>query len=348
MRASYLALASLLLAGAGSAYACSCDQCSLYLGRGPTTGNLRTGIFAQYADLETKITGSTEHDNLGERVQSLNVQAFLEYRMRERLTLQVNVPYLNRDYRQLQEGALQDGSESGLGDISLLARYAVLAGRTEASSWRVELLGGVKLPTGDTDRLREEESPDHAGDGHAAEAVHSRLARHAGEEHPGDGGEDAAGHAEAGHDESVIHEHNLALGSGSIDGLLGVAARGERGGWYSRGQAQYWLRTEGDHDYRYGDDLMVSAAAGRMLLQGGGSKLGAGLHALYETRGADEQAGAAIPNTDVTAWYAGAHADWTSGALDGELAVDLPVQQESAGTSLVPDYRIRASVGLVF
>lgn len=347
MRSLHLALASLVLAGAGSALACSCDQCSLYLGSGPVTGNLRTGVFAQYADLETKITGSTEHNNLGESVNSLNVQAFLEYRVRERLTLQVNVPYLNRDYRQLQGGALKDGSESGLGDVSLLARYAVLAGRDAASSWRVELLGGVKLPTGDSDRLREETAPGPAGADHDSEAVHSRLARHAAGDHAG------SGHAEADsseddHNESVIHEHNLALGSGSTDGLLGVAARGEREGWYGRGQAQYWLRTEGDHAYRYGNDLMVTVAAGRLLVRGRGPELGVGVHAVYETREADEQAGASIPNTEVTAWYAGAHADWTSGALDSELAFDLPIEQESAGTSLVPDYRVRASVGLVF
>src|SRR5262249_4876160 len=139
------------------------------------------------------------------------------------------------------------GSESGLGDMALVGRYAVLE-RVEMK-WAaiVNLLGGVKFPTGSTDQLEEE----------VAEARTHLSYFPDQKEHVAIGG---------------IHHHDLTLGSGSYDGMFGVAANFRRDRWLLNLQAQYYLRTEA-LGYKFGDWTIFSGGPGAYLLLGKGYTL---------------------------------------------------------------------------
>ena len=90
-----------------------------------------------------------------------------------------------REFRRQEAGGIVNGDESGLGDLSLLGSWAAYIGVTENTITRLTLLGGLKLPSGNSRRLKEELR-------------------------------------ESDEVESGIHGHDLALGSGSVDGIVGA------------------------------------------------------------------------------------------------------------------------------
>ncbi len=81
---------------------------------------------------------------------NLNASAGVAYGVSHHLTLSAELPYVRRDH--LREGA-EDGVErlgtvSGIGDMSLLAKYRV----TEGEETGFALIAGLKMPTGSTHR----------------------------------------------------------------------------------------------------------------------------------------------------------------------------------------------------
>src|SRR5262249_46848810 len=126
---------------------------------------------------------------------------------------------------------IDHGTESGIGDISLLGHFQPYRKETKRFTFSWTVLGGIKLPTGDTDRLKEE--------------LHE-------EEVPGA-------------PESGIHGHDLTLGSGSIDGIVGtgIYLRSQR--LFFTASMQYAIRTEGDFDYHFADDLTWMGGPGYFL-----------------------------------------------------------------------------------
>ena len=103
---------------------------------------------------------------------NLNASAGVAYGVNHHLTVSVEVPYVRRD--DLREGTHQHvgglpvngveqlGSVSGIGDMSLLAKYRLSDGGTAG----LALIGGIKVPTGSThkrsiagERLETEHQP---------------------------------------------------------------------------------------------------------------------------------------------------------------------------------------------
>ena len=100
----------------------------------------------------------------------------LGYSFTPRFALQVNVPLIYRSYERPEGFTIDRGTESGLGDVSLLGKFVVFheeKGGTRKPNFddpknprmQVEepsftfsalLLGGVKFPTGDSSRIKEE------------------------------------------------------------------------------------------------------------------------------------------------------------------------------------------------
>jgi hypothetical protein len=112
----------------------------------------------------------------------------------------------------------------------------------------VNLLGGLKLPSGNPDFLGEELEPvgAPAGPGVPLRGV---------PQHSTPGGDDD-------HDDPPgrrlfggIHGHDLALGSGSVDGILGASTYASYDRFFMTAVVQYAVRREGAFDYRYANDL---------------------------------------------------------------------------------------------
>src|SRR3954471_15393599 len=98
------------------------------------------------------------------------------YSFTPRFALQINVPLIYRSVRRPEGFTIDRGTESGVGDVSLLAKFVLFhteqgGGRRvffdDPKNPRLEtrepdftasaiLIGGVKFPTGDASRLEEE------------------------------------------------------------------------------------------------------------------------------------------------------------------------------------------------
>lgn len=313
-----------------------CDICAVYVGtelRERRTGPW-LGIAEQFTRFATLQEGGEEVSNPArERLESSITQIALGYSFHPTFGVQVNVPVISRSFRRLEGEAVVRGSESGVGDLSALARYSLFDRMTPRGPLRLELFAGFEAPTGDSDRLREELAEGH-DEGTAGE-----------EEVP------SGDHSEAhhGHEASGVHGHDLALGSGSWDGLFGGRAFAARGRWFSSAVVQYAIRTEGDFDYSYADELTWSAAVGRFLLVRHEQLVG--LQAIFsgETKGKDTLDGRRLDDTAITALYAGPGVFATWGASFAlEASGELPILQHNSALQIVPDYRIRGGLSWRF
>ena len=154
------------------------------------------------------------------------------------------------------------------------------------------MLGGVKFGTGDSDRLQEELDE-------GAEAAAASIPKHEG--HDDDG------------PISGIHGHDLALGSGSTDFLIGTSAFYRSGRWYGSGDVQYALRRTGDFDYRFGNDLLWTLSAGRFLMLEHDRTISLQLNLSGENKDFDELAGQQLDDTHSRVLFLGPEMDSRSG-----------------------------------
>jgi hypothetical protein len=248
------------------------------------------------------------------------------YNFSSRLGLSLSVPYIHHDFHRVEFttlGGLIDevGTEEGLGDMALIARWAPIFVAKMEYSVTLNLLAGLKLPTGDTERLDEEVARARADEALFGSAhQHSSIA--------------------------AVHPHEISLGSGSWDGLFGTAfaARWQR--FFFKNQLQYYLRT-GAHGYKYGDLFIASGGPGAYVVLADSWTASIQGNVYYETSARDELIGQPVPHSGITAWYAGPQINLTITEHFGfNAAVDIPLRIYNRGLQLVPDYRIHG--GLVF
>jgi hypothetical protein len=291
--------------------ALACDLCAIYMG--VEQRESRTGVFAgiaeQYSDYGTWQRGGEKVPNpAGERLHSFITQIVGGYNFTPRIALQINVPLTARDFRRQEAEGVVHGDESGLGDLSLLASWAAYTDVTENTLTRFTLLGGLKLPSGNSRRIKEELM-------------------------------------EMGDVESAIHGHDLALGSGSVDGIIGAQLFWSWRRAFVTGALQYLLRTEGDFHYEFSNDLMWSGGPGAFMLLTHEYTMGVQAELSGESKGNDSLGGVKMNDTAITALYVGPDIRFTWGtSMGANLAVDLPVLQHNSALQIVPDFRVRGGL----
>ena len=293
----------------------ACDLCAVYSAT-EARGDIGQGLFAGVAEQFTHFATLQENghqvpDEVGQRLDSSITQLFAGYNFSHSVGVQLNVPLISRSFRRPEGFAIDRGTESGLGDISLTGHLN--AYRYESMDWTVSwnLLAGIKLPTGDSGRLAEELNEVEV----------------------------------PGAPESGVHGHDLTLGSGSVDGLVGssVYARWKR--LFVGASVQYAIRAEGDYDYRFANDLTWSGGPGVLLALQDDYTISLQANCTGETKGKDTFAGEKAEDTGITAVYLGPEiiATWKD-KLSAELSLDLPVSIDNTALQLVPDYRVRAAL----
>ena len=149
--------------------------------------------------------------------------------------------------------------------------------------------------------------------------------------------------------ESGIHGHDLTLGSGSVDGLVGtsVSARWRR--LFFTASAQYSIRSTGSYDYRYANDVTWSGGPGGYLLLGDPWTLSVQLNISGEQKGLDTFQGAKAGDTGTTAVYLGPELQLTwKNRVSLDFGVDLPVVMNTTSFQTVPDYRLHGSLTFRF
>jgi hypothetical protein len=338
---------SIILVAMSAYQAAACETCALYsppsqrfLLNQDRKQPYKLNWFTRYSTLDTRLTGTRETDAHGEEIKSYINQLSLEYKVAPRLHAQLSLPILSRDFKAREGEHLQPDDESGPGDLSVIGKYILRETTLKEGHLTVTLVGGLKTPTGNTDRI----GAHHAHDDEAAHETASEPDSGEADHHTEEAG-DAGEHA---HGTSAISEHDVTLGSGSWDPFGGVQAEYSRNNWSLDGMVQYYWRSEGDYDYTFADDLYISAHIGRILIRKNNVALGLRAGVLGEFRDADEQGGVAIEHTALDSWYVDLTATLAAGSFIGEAGVDLPLEQESGAATLVPDARFRLSAGIFF
>ncbi|HYV29850.1 MAG TPA: hypothetical protein VEO53_01875 [Candidatus Binatia bacterium] len=310
-----LLVASAVLTGACAPPILACDLCAIYsatqargeIGQGPFLGVAEQ--FSHFGTVQRE--GRAISDPAGQYLDSSIAQVFGGYNFNERFGVQFNLPVIYRAFKRPDgAGGIDRGTESGLGDVALLGNLVAFLHETKALTFRWNVLGGVKFPTGGTDRLREElhEVEDPVG--------------------PPNG----------------IHGHDLTRGTGSFDGIVGsgIFIRWDRS--FLAANAQYAIRSEGDFAYRFANDLTWSGGPGLFVVLSENHTFSLQAVVSGEDKGLDTFHGNA-PDTGLTAVYLGPQLSFTwRDKLSAQVGVDVPVSIANTSLQTVPDYRIRARV----
>lgn len=193
---------------------------------------------------------------------------------------------------------------TGIGDATLVGNFRLYQVSGLNWSFAWTALGGIKLPTGDSSKLN---TPDSAlPDG--------------------------------------IGGHDIALGSGSVDGLVGTgfSARWKR--LFLNAQMQYAIRSEGSFEHEYANDWTWSGGPGVYLALNDNYTFSLQVVVSGESKGMDTFAGVPDEDSAETMVYLGPQISFTwSDQLSANLGADLPVSRENTGEQVVPDYRIHTA-----
>ena len=318
----------------------ACDICGCAVPNHPwdPRAGFILGAAEQYTRFDTiQVNGDEIGNPAGQFLNSSNTQLYIGYNFIPSLGAQVNVPLIYRSYRRTTDTGIQNGKVSGLGDISLLAHYIPIVRETEYFSFQARIDAGIKLPTGDSDFLGEE-----------AEEGHSHGIEHTGHEED-DGHEDEHEEEHTEIPASAIHGHDLALGSGSIDGIVGGSFYARYRRMFLAGEIQYAIRGDGSFDYRYANDLSFSTGPGVYVIDSSDATFA--LRAIFsgETKGKDHFRGTSVDDTAVTLLYLGPKVAFTwRDHLSAEVEFDIPVLRDNSSLQIVPDYRVRAGLSWAF
>ena len=310
---------SVVLTAALAAPAAACDLCSIYSAN-QARGDIGKGWFAGVAEQFTHFStlqdeGIEQPNVVGQHLDSSVSQLFAGYNFNERFGVQFNAPLIYRSFKRPEGFDIDRGTESGLGDVALVAHVQAYRSESRHFTFGWNLLGGVKFPTGSSDRLAEELNEVEV----------------------------------PGAPESGIHGHDLALGSGSYDGIVGTSVFVRSHRFFLTANAQYAIRSTGDFDYRYADDLTWSGGPGWFLFLEDRHTLSFQLNVSGEHKDRDTFQGAPAEDTGLTAVYLGPQIAFTwSDKLSAELGADVPVSLDNTALQIVPDYRVRAGLSWHF
>jgi hypothetical protein len=299
--------------------AAACDVCAVYyapLAHHVHDAGFHVGVAEQFTHFGTVQQDGKEVPNeFGQRLDSSILQVAVGYQFTDRVGVQFNLPVIYRSFRRLEQDVVQSGSESGIGDAALLGNFVVL--RRDKADWSVawQVFGGVKFPTGNSDRLGEEQEETAVEPGH----------------------------------ESAVHGHDLTLGSGSYDGIVGteVYARWRR--LFFTAGVQYAIRSRGDFDYKFANDLTWSGGPGAYLVFNENWIVGLQANVSGEYKRNDESGGEPTDDTALTAVYLGPQVAVTwKGRLTAEVGVAWPVHLDNSALQIVPDYRVTGALSWRF
>jgi hypothetical protein len=292
-----------------------CDLCSVY-NVASAEGSRQKGLSLTVAEQFTHF-GTLQED--GRRIsnpehQYLNssiAQAVVGYTFNDWASVQVSVPIIHREFKRVEGFQMDRGSESGLGDISLLANFTPVRFERMNKTLSWSIFGGVKFPTGDSERLKEE-----------LDEV----------EIPGA-------------PESGVHGHDLALGTGSYDGVVGTSLYARYGRGFFNAAVHYSIRSGGDFDYRYANDLRWEGGPGVFVVFEESWTAALRFVVSGEDKGLDEFRGGKAEDTGITSVFVGPQLNVTwSDHLSVHVGVDLPVLLDNTAVQIVPDYRIRGAI----
>lgn len=288
--------------------------------------------FTHFGTLQ--LDGDEVANSTDQHLDSSITQFVLGYVVNSRFALQINLPLIYRSFQRPEGFAIDHGTESGLGDMSLLAAFTLIhlekgGGRSVAFeegkspqmqvtdpdlSFSLGLLGGLKMPTGATGRLKEE--------------FHEI---------------DVPGAPPSG-----IHGHDLTLGTGSWDGIFGGQGSLRYKSAFLLADLQFTLRGDGAHQYHFANDLAWSTGPGYYVLRTSRGVLGVQVVVSGEYKDVDRFRGKVAEDTGITSVFVGPRVVAGLGKLTAEIEADFPASIDNTALQAVPDYRLRGGISFHF
>ena len=196
------------------------------------------------------------------------------------------------------------GNVAGIGDVSLVGNFRLYQESSLDWSFAWTALGGIKLPTGDSSKLN---TPDSALP-------------------------------------DVIGGHDIALGSGSVDGLVGTGFSARWKHLFLNAQMQYAIRSEGAFQHQYANDWTWSGGPGVYLALKDDYTVALQAIVSGESKGMDTFAGVPDEDSAETMVYLGPQISFTwTDKLSLNLGADLAVSRANTGVQVVPDYRVHTA-----
>jgi len=269
-----------------------------------------------------------------QHLDSSITQLVAGYSLNSRFALQVNVPLIYRSFQRPEGFKIDRGTEAGPGDVSLLGELVLFhitsGGGREVSfndpksprmverepdyTASAVFLSGVKFPTGDSSRLKEEFDETEIE------------------------GAPASG----------IHGHDLTLGTGSYDGIFGGQLSLRYRNFFFLQDLQFILRGDGSHQYHFANDLSWSGGPGYYFLRKQQAIIG--LQAVFsgEYKDVDRFRGQAAEDTGITSVFAGPRLLISLGKVSAEVGAELPLMIDNTALQVVPDYRISGAIAIRF
>jgi hypothetical protein len=114
---------------------------------------------------------------------------------------------------------------------------------------------------------------------------------------------------------------------------------------FATASLQYAIRSEGDFQHQYANDLTWFGGPGAYLALNDQYTLSLQAVVSGETKGKDTFGGVADEDSAETLLYLGPQLNFTWGSrLSVVAAVDLPVSRSNSGLQVLPDYRVRGAL----
>jgi hypothetical protein len=324
----------------------ACDLCGCYTpqiearpdlaGLSPLDKKIYFAIAEQFTHFGTlQLDGEEVANPTGQYLDSSITQLVAGYGFNSRFALQINAPFIYRSFERPEGFAIDRGTESGLGDISLLGKFVAYhhaSGGSAALKFddpkknphfeshnpdftvSVLLIGGVKFPTGDTSRIKEEFNE--------VEVPGAPV--------------------------SGIHGHDLTLGTGSYDGIVGGQVSLRYQSFFFQADTQFTVRGDGAHQYNFANDLSWSGGPGFYLIRNRETIVGLQVACSGEHKDVDRFRGQPAEDTGITSVFLGPRVIVSHGKLSVEFAAELPISIDNTALQAVPDYRLRGSFAIRF
>src|ERR1700680_780241 len=317
----------------------ACDLCGCYTPQLEATSGMESAtskdwwsgfygaVGEQFTHFGTVLVDGREVSNpTGQYENSSITQIVAGYIINDRFALQLNIPLIYREFKRPEGFAIDRGTESGLGDISLLLktvafRYASgarrefdVGGKNPVAvehepdfTFSAVLLTGLKLPTGDSSRIKEE--------------FHEINV--------------------PGAPPSGIHGHDLTLGTGSYDGIFGEQTSLRYKNAFFEASVQFTLRGDGLHQYHFANDLGWSGGPRYYFVRKRDTIIGLQFDVSGEHKDVDRFRGKKAEDTGITSVFLGPRVVVSCGRWSAEVAAELPVLIDNTALQVVPDYRLR-------
>jgi hypothetical protein len=293
-----------------------CDLCGCFVPKNSVAHGFLFGVAEQYSSLsDLSLDGETLGNANNQYMNSSYTQIFATYHFDEKTALQLNVPLIHRTFQRPQDGEFTHGAESGMGDLLLVGYYIPYQRSNPYRQFQWRVLGGLKFPTGDSSRIGEELNEDEA----------------------------------TGELPSGVHGHDLALGSGSWDVLVGTNLNGRMHRWFFSGTVQYAIRTRGDFDYKYANDLLWNGGPGYYVSSDMYWPVGLQLLISGEHKGEDQLGSEFTDDTAITSVYLEPTAVIGLKQIGtAEIGFGIPLLLNNSGLQTVPKYRLRIGMTWTF